>query len=553
MDDELLSLLLRANLALAVAILFVLAMRRPVRRWLGARIAYGLWLIPLVAVATYFLPARVVTVTIAASPVDPNEIDPVFFSPIASPPAHVASPAFDAPAMLVAVWAGGVLLCLAILGFRQARFTRTLGRLTPRREWGEGVFGAETALAGPAVIGVVRPRIVAPSDFDRRYSPDEQRIVIAHERAHLAHGDPLINSITALVQCLAWFNPLAHIGAGALRTDQEFACDAAVIARAAHARRTYAEALLKAHGPAPAFGCAWPTPDFATIKERILMLKGPSLTRMQTLAAASVIALTVGAACAVAWAAQPARVVTVFERAEEAPMLAEQSDAAFADASWEKQADDDLAGGPADDDFTSNYDFDNDFDFYDLGEVDAEAIGEQVREAMEGLREALAERREAMAEHREAMAEARAAIAEADDELRAHAEELAAAEAEITEAEIAEITQRAMAEARADLDAARRQLADASPVVVDADNSSAMRELQRQTRALALRAMELASAELEGGAFDESARAAAEAELEAQAARIEALAAEVEAEMEARFAERRGIYRKSLSAEDCEE
>lgn len=75
--SEVLAVLLRVNLALALATGLVLALRLPARLLFGARVAYGLWgLVPLAAIAM-LAPARVVAiseapadwVTIAASPV----------------------------------------------------------------------------------------------------------------------------------------------------------------------------------------------------------------------------------------------------------------------------------------------------------------------------------------------------------------------------------------------------------------------------------------------------------------------------------------------------
>ena len=43
MTDLAVLLLLRANLAIAAAILIVLAVRPPARRMLGPELAYGLW------------------------------------------------------------------------------------------------------------------------------------------------------------------------------------------------------------------------------------------------------------------------------------------------------------------------------------------------------------------------------------------------------------------------------------------------------------------------------------------------------------------------------
>ena len=61
---DLLHALLRANLATGAAILIVAALRKPARRLAGARQAYGLWLLPLLALAAGLLPARQVTITL---------------------------------------------------------------------------------------------------------------------------------------------------------------------------------------------------------------------------------------------------------------------------------------------------------------------------------------------------------------------------------------------------------------------------------------------------------------------------------------------------------
>src|SRR5262249_7803379 len=163
----------------------------PMRRAFGARVAYALWLVPLFAAAMCFAPARVVHVTLPAG----------FAETFASAPnaAVAAAPPFW-PAALAALWGAGALVYFAVLALRQARFRRALGRLTLRAELGARVFGAETAI-GPAVIGLLRPRIVTPVDFDRRFSGEEQTIMLAHERAHLAQGDPWINAAVASMQC----------------------------------------------------------------------------------------------------------------------------------------------------------------------------------------------------------------------------------------------------------------------------------------------------------------------------------------------------------------
>src|SRR5512147_1571859 len=147
MVNDLVWLVGRVNLVLAAAIVVVLLLRMPARRLFGARVAYALWLMPLLAAAMCFAPARVVHVfvsppTSSATAVVPHNEPWLFF-----------------------LWVSGALISLAVLALRQFRFTRSLGRLFPRDDLGSDVRGAESAAQGPAVIGVLRPVIVTPADF----------------------------------------------------------------------------------------------------------------------------------------------------------------------------------------------------------------------------------------------------------------------------------------------------------------------------------------------------------------------------------------------------
>ncbi|HVV34590.1 MAG TPA: M56 family metallopeptidase [Vitreimonas sp.] len=298
MVNEILSLIVRTNIALAVCVLLVLALRFPTRRLAGARIAYALWLIPPLAAAACFLPARVEIITLPAMP-------PLHLG--AGPATHAAGPSLD-PRYILAAWVGGVAISLIVLILRQTRFARALGRLSRRADLGERVLAAESNEHGPAVIGVLRPVIITPADFDARFSDEERRIVLEHERAHVAQGDPIINALAAALQCVNWFNPFVHLGVRTLRVDQELACDAAVLATAA--RRSYAEAILKTQIAAGApLGCAWPSHSLSALKERIAMLKHNLPTRTQRILGVTAVGIASVAACAVAWASQPARVV----------------------------------------------------------------------------------------------------------------------------------------------------------------------------------------------------------------------------------------------------
>ena len=114
-----------------------------------------------------------------------------------------------------------------------------------------------------------------------------------------------------LLRCLFWFNPLVHIGANAMRIDQEMSCDAEVIARRPRVRRAYAETLLKtqlASRPLPV-GCYWPAESQHPLAQRIDEIARAPISRRRRLAAAAIVmTLTTGAGVA-AWAAQPERTI----------------------------------------------------------------------------------------------------------------------------------------------------------------------------------------------------------------------------------------------------
>ncbi|KQY29915.1 hypothetical protein ASD38_11420 [Caulobacter sp. Root487D2Y] len=312
MANDLLTLLIRANLAIGAAVILALILRRPARRLFGARAAYALWLIAPLAMAASLLPARTVVVQ---APAPPASIVSTAAAPIGAPPAPTAipspppapppAPILDLDGPLVAIWGLVALLALVVQAERQRRFVKSLGRLRAD----DGLFHAERNGVGPAVIGALAPKVVLPADFAVRFTREEQALILAHERNHLAVGDAQINALTTALQCLFWFNPLVHLGAHRLRVDQEIACDAAVLTRFPVAGRQYGEAMLKTQlAPhAPPLGCHWPASANTQLKERFVMLKQHRQGRARRLiGGGAVAALSLGVAFAV-WAAQPAR------------------------------------------------------------------------------------------------------------------------------------------------------------------------------------------------------------------------------------------------------
>ena len=297
MTAELIALLTETTLATSAAVLLVLLARRPLRAAFGAGVAYGAWGLVPAALVAVLLPA-------AAVPVVALQEIGVVAAGAAEPLAVM--PAFDARPWLIAAWAAGAIAVALMFAWQQHRFVRGLGRLARRAD---GCLQADSIAGLPAAIGLLRPRIVLPADYAVRYSDEQQALLAAHERLHVARGDLQFNALVALLRCLFWFNPLLHLAARRFRHDQELACDARVIGRHPHARRAYGEAMFNtqlAGQPLP-LGCHWGNTH--PLKERIDMLRKPAPSRSRWIAGS---ALVLGFAIATgyaAWAAQPASVV----------------------------------------------------------------------------------------------------------------------------------------------------------------------------------------------------------------------------------------------------
>jgi beta-lactamase regulating signal transducer with metallopeptidase domain len=304
MTSELMHGLLAVNLALSAAILVAAALRGPVRRRFGARMAYGLWLAaPLAALAVFvprphWLPAGLFP------PAAPETVMTVQASAAAA--AQPASVIVAPPYMLETLWLAGAAVAIILTLLAHRRGMASFGGLSAVGR--QGVVRAERTGLGPAMVGVWRPRLVLPADFETRFSDREQTLILAHEKHHQQSGDTRINGLVSLVCCLNWFNPLVHLAAHLLRVDQELACDAAVVERFPGERRTYAEALLKSQlisAPLP-LGCTWPSGSPTLLQERLTMLAFKSLGRSGLVAGGALVgALCLGTAVA-AWAASGA-------------------------------------------------------------------------------------------------------------------------------------------------------------------------------------------------------------------------------------------------------
>lgn len=292
---ESLALLTRAALGATAAILFIALLRRPLRRWLGAPVAYALWaLLPAMTFGAAFSRAAEGDVTAAALVLAP-----------AAAAASVASTdsigGIEVCSVLLVLWVAGTLAMLLLRALQQWQWRRALG---PLRVDANGLAWASPNAALPALVGWPRPRVVVPADFSARFTPPEQVLVVAHERRHLARGDLHAQAAFELLRALLWFNPLLHWASARFRHDQELACDAEVLATRRDAIVEYARALLRATScPLPPLATAWGSVH--PLKERLAMLQQTPRSRRTRQAGYGLVFLMLLLCATLAWASLP--------------------------------------------------------------------------------------------------------------------------------------------------------------------------------------------------------------------------------------------------------
>jgi beta-lactamase regulating signal transducer with metallopeptidase domain len=262
MANELVSVLAMTSLAISAGILLMLVLRRPLRKLLGATVVYQAWLLVPALMAVPLLPRPAVAHKTAVVTLVQSSAGAV---------ATAAAPAASWNGVLALAWLCGALVLALFFWRAHATFVARLGRLAPRGE----LYISASGDAGPALLGLWRPKVVVPADFASRYSEQEQALIVAHEQVHARRGDVAVNLLQASLQCVFWFNPLVHLAALCFRADQEMACDAAVLRRHPGLVRTYAAALLKSQAFSTAVpltvACSWRINH--PVKERFMTLQ----------------------------------------------------------------------------------------------------------------------------------------------------------------------------------------------------------------------------------------------------------------------------------------
>jgi beta-lactamase regulating signal transducer with metallopeptidase domain len=291
-------------LAFTAAVLLVAALRKPCRHLFGTERAFHLWLLPPLAMLASQLPHAAVAPVAVLSGASMTTLA----TTISSAPPIASMHGVDWLDGVAALWLAGITFSLLSAVRAQARYrTQLQGALRLANPSVPcPVLRATTSQIGPALVGAWRTRVVLPADFEQRYSPAEQSLILAHEAMHARRCDGWWCLFGRLFTAAFWFHPLAWWALATMRQDQELACDAAVMRERGAQRRSYAQAMLKTQSAAMALpvGCPWSPRHPVTERIAMLKLKQPDANRRR-IGAVFVVLIAVALVGAV-YAATPA-------------------------------------------------------------------------------------------------------------------------------------------------------------------------------------------------------------------------------------------------------
>lgn len=163
----------------------------------------------------------------------------------------------------VAIWLAGVIVLLARraggwLAARRMvsrgavaadpRWTALLDRARTRAGIARAVALVESARAAtPAVIGWLRPVILAPAGWLLCLPPEQAETVLLHELAHIRRHDYLVNLLASAVEDVLFYHPAVWWVGRVIRRERENCCDDLVIEWGGD-RRSYARTLASLEG-----------------------------------------------------------------------------------------------------------------------------------------------------------------------------------------------------------------------------------------------------------------------------------------------------------------
>ena len=256
--------LLWVSLQGSVLIVLIVLVQLILRRRLGIRWHYFLWLLLLIRLAMPWLPESKISIfnlvpqsiqqgRIIGAITESDDVGHLgFYSSMQPTDAQETQSEEISESvfirfvrMLPLLWLVGTVVMAGYVCARNISLWRTVKRERPitdqkilelledcKMEMGvQTILGVVVSdrIKSPALFGFVRPRLLLPQGMLETYGLEELRYVFIHELAHLKQRDIYLGWLMALLQIVHWFNPLMWFAFRRMRADRELACDGLAI------------------------------------------------------------------------------------------------------------------------------------------------------------------------------------------------------------------------------------------------------------------------------------------------------------------------------------
>ncbi len=267
--------LYQTGLDISILIGLVLVLRSPVRKYLGANVAYWLWAIPLIRLIIWNKAEVPLAILEKIDFSDGTILIKVFKNPEIYN--LVNSISYEK------IWIAGMIIWLVFrltgliifrknLKLQSKKLSSTdLNMLKINHDSYHAEYFYTNMPSSPFVTGFLKPEIYLPKDVFDGLSSTHKQCIIEHELTHIKRKDLWMQVLAEVVRMIYWFNPIIHIAWNAFRQDQELACDHQVLANCNKSQRyEYGRVLLKGlHAHALPATMAF----FNNHKQRFIMLE----------------------------------------------------------------------------------------------------------------------------------------------------------------------------------------------------------------------------------------------------------------------------------------
>jgi len=164
-------------------------------------------------------------------------------APLDQPPSSDGTDGDWAPIAALAIWACGfvAIACIRLRGWLGIR--AALDSSTPLDIGAPVPVRSSPGLLDPGIVGWFRPALLMPAGIEKRLTPAQLAVVIAHEMFHIRRRDNFTAGLHMVVEALFWFHPLVWWIGSRLVAERERACDEAVL-ELGREPLEYAEAIL---------------------------------------------------------------------------------------------------------------------------------------------------------------------------------------------------------------------------------------------------------------------------------------------------------------------